>query len=286
MGSSGVVGFSALRVVVFTRVRLGCRWVHPESLGSHGFALGVVGLIRGRWVHSCSPWGRWVYPGLLGSLDFVVGFSRVHACVRWVHPWSLCSLGLALVSLGSLGSLGFVLGVVRFMQGRCVHSGSRSGSLGSSGVVRFTQVRAGGVGFTSVRAGGRWVHPGSLGSVGFALGVVGFIRGRWIPSGSPWGSFGSLGGRWVQVVGFTWLLSVGRCVHPWSFRSLGFSLGVVGYIRGRWIYSGSLCGPLSSSGVVGFTRFRPRCHWVHPGSLDSLGFALGVVGFILGRWVH
>ena len=30
----------------FTRVRLGCRWVHPESLGSLGFAFAVVGFTR------------------------------------------------------------------------------------------------------------------------------------------------------------------------------------------------------------------------------------------------
>ena len=62
------------------------------------------------------PGGRWVHPGLFGSLVFalgVVGFIRG----RWIQPVYLGSLRLAL------------------------------GSLGSSGVV----------GFTRVRAGGRWV---------------------------------------------------------------------------------------------------------------------------------
>ena len=63
---------------------------------------------------------------------------------------------------------------------------------------------------------GRWVHPASLGLLGFAPCVVEFIPGRWILSSSRWGSLGSSG-----VVGFT---SVGA--------------GVVGFIRDRWILSG------------------------------------------------
>ena len=69
-------------------------------------------------------------------------------------------------------------------------------SLGSSGVVRFTLVRL----------WGRCVQPGSLGTFGFALGIVGFNRGCWF--------------------------------HPVSLGSLGFSLGVVGFIRGHWVHSG------------------------------------------------
>ena len=52
------------------------------------------------------------------------------------------------------------------------------------------------VGFTRVRPGGRWVHPGSLGSLRCALIIVGFIRGRLVHSGSPWGSLGSSGLVW------------------------------------------------------------------------------------------
>ena len=51
----------------------------------------------------------------------------------------------------------------------------------------FTGVPAGGVWVHSVRLDGRWVHAGSLSSLGFALGVVGFIRGRWVHSCSPCG---------------------------------------------------------------------------------------------------
>ena len=43
---------------------------------------GVVGFIRGRWVHCCSPWGLWVHPGSLASLGFIRG-----RWVRWGLPW-------------------------------------------------------------------------------------------------------------------------------------------------------------------------------------------------------
>ena len=42
------------------------------------------------------------------------------------------------------------------------------------------------VGFIRVRTGYRWVHLGSFGSLGCALGVVGYIRRRWVRSGAPW----------------------------------------------------------------------------------------------------
>ena len=119
MGSSGIVGL--------TRVRRWYRWVHPRLFGSLGFALGVVGFIRGRWIHSGSRW----------------------------------------VSFGSSGVVG-ITRVVGFIRGRWVYSGLRWGLLGSFSVVVFTPVNA----------GGRLVHPGSLGSLWFGLGVVGSIWGR------------------------------------------------------------------------------------------------------------
>ena len=81
---------------------------------------------------------------------------------------------------------------------------------------------------------GRLIHPRSLGSLGCAMGLVGFIRGGWVHSGVPWGSLGSffsfgslgsalgaLGSCWSlgssEVVGFTCVRYVGRCVHPGSF---------------------------------------------------------------------
>ena len=61
-----------------------------------------------------------------------------------------------------------------------------------------------------MRPGERWIHSRSLGSFGCDLGVVGFIKGRWVHSGASWGSLGSFG-----VVGF-----------------IGVHTGVVGFIRG------------------------------------------------------
>ena len=49
------------------------------------------------------------------------------------------------------------------------------------------------VGFVEItRVHAEVVHPVSLGSLGFALGVVGFIRDLFVHSGSRWGSLGTL----------------------------------------------------------------------------------------------
>ena len=79
-----------------------------------------------------------------------------------------------------------------------------------------------------MRSERRSVHQGSLGTLGGALVVVGFIRGR--------------------------------LVHPGSYI-----LGVVGFIWGRWVHSGSHCGSLGSSGVVGFIQGCPGGRYVHLG---------------------
>ena len=114
-----------------------------------------------------------------------------------------------------------------------------------------------------MRSRGRWVHPGSLDSLGFALA----IRIHWVHSGWRWDTLGSSG-----VVGFTQARPGVRWVVPGSLNSLGFALGssgvvgliplaveVVGYIRGRCVRSGSPFGSLGSLGVV-------WCTWVCPGN--------------------
>ena len=73
-----------------------------------------------------------------------------------------------------------------------------------------------------MRSGGRRVRPGSLGSLGCVLGVVRYIRNRWVNWGAPWGSSGSSG---VIAV-----CTLGRRVIPGSLGSLGCALGVVGFI--------------------------------------------------------
>ena len=80
------------------------------------------------------------------------------------------------------------------------------------------------------------------------MGVVGFIRGRW--------------------------------VHPESQGSLGLELGVVGFIWCRWVNSGARWGSLGYSVVVRYSEVHNGRSFVQPGSLGSLGFALGIFGFI------
>ena len=72
--------------------------------------MGVVSLIRGRWVHWRDPWG------FLGSVT-VVGLTRTCPRGRLVHPWSL-------------GSFACTLSVVDFISGRMVNSRAPWVSLG------------------------------------------------------------------------------------------------------------------------------------------------------------
>ena len=152
---------------------------------------------------------------------------------------------------------------------------------------------------TRVHPGARWVHPGPLGSLGFALGVVRIISGRqlgsldfamgvvgfflspWVNSGWPWGSLGSSGVRGITPVGtgFRW-------VHPGTLGLIRLALGVIGFIQDRGVHSFAHWVSLGLSEVFGFTRFRPGDRSVHPGSLDSsadCGLTLVCSG---GRWVH
>ena len=130
-------------------------------------------------------------------------------------------------------------------------------SLGSSEVI----------GFTPACPTGGWFQPVSLGLLAHALGVVGFIRDRWVNSRRH-------GVLWVYPGSFT--RPTGLFVHSGSLGSLA---------RSWW--------SLGSSGVVGFTYAGPAGRWVHPGcrwvpprSLGSLVRALGVYGLIRCRWVR
>ena len=199
--SSTVAGISGVRPV--------CRWVHPGPLRSQEYALsassgksGVAGFT------GMSHWGRRVHPGTLRSPRRslgVVGLIRGR-CVLWDTPWD------RVVHQGSLGSLKCVLVVVRFIQ--CLWI------------------------FIGVRPGGRWVHPGTLGSPGSPLGVVGLILemrpvGRrvhpgWL--GAPWGSSGS-----SAVNEFIRVRPVVLRVHPGSLDSLGCAFVLVGFMQSRWV---------------------------------------------------
>ena len=229
--------------------------------------------------------------------------SRVHPVGRWVHPMS---------SLGSLGSLGCALGVVWFFRGRWFHSRA---PLGSFGLLGFTRVCAGRslgssrgvgffrvvVGFTPLRSWVRWVQSGrpwlSLGSLSYALYFVTFIRGQPLCSLSV--SVGSLG----CARGVIRVRNGGLWVDHGSLGSLKCTLGVVRFIQGRCFH---LCAQrliqgrcvhldaplesLGSSGVVRFTRVRS---W---GSSGAVRFShvrpwvcwvhLGIVRFIRGQCFH
>ena len=168
-------------------------------------------------------------------------------------------------------------GVVGFIQGRCVRSGTTWGSLGSFVVVGFIWVRPGGVcvhsgtidPFESSQGVGCRIHSGKFGcALWFILvrpGVGWYIRCRYVHSCAPWGSLGSL-----------WFIRVCPGGH-------GCALVVVGFILGRCVHSDTPWGSLGSFEVVGFMWVR---RWVHSGSLGSLGCPVGVVGFIGGLWVR
>ena len=83
-------------------------------------------------------------------------------------------------------------------------------------------------GFTGMRPGDRPVHLGSLGSMGHALEVVGFIRGRSAHWGAPWWSWGSSG-----YAVFTGVRLGSRRVYPGSLGSIGYTLGGVMCILGH-----------------------------------------------------
>ena len=117
-------------------------------------------------------------------------------------------------------------------------------------------------GFTEVRSGGRRVLPGSLGSFGCTLVVVGFIRGCLVHSGPPCAFLSSSG--------------------TGAFF-LGCALGIVRFIRG---HSAAYWGSSGSSCVAGFIEVRPGDRRVYPGSLGLLRCVLTVVGLIWGRLVH
>ena len=67
---------------------------------------------------------------------------------------------------------------------------------------------------------------------------------------------------------------------------LEFTLGIVRFVRGRWVHWGAPCGTSGSFGVVEFIGVRSGGRRVRSGSLDSYLCALGVVGFVRDRWVH
>ena len=136
------------------------------------------------------------------------------------------------------------------------------------------------VGFIHARSGGYRVHFGSSGSLGCALGVVGFHCVH---------SYASK--AWSFSIRFVGFIRSGP-----EFRRIGSILtrmrlqGWLGYLRRAMYVIGFIrvhvAAPWGSSGSFGFIQARPVCRRVHSGSLGSLWRVLGVVGFIQLRWVY
>ena len=145
---------------------------------------------------------------------------------------------------------------------------------------RCSSLSSGIAAFIGVRTWCLWVHPVSLGSLGCAMGVIGFIQGLWVHRGRPCVWLGSSEVRWVYC-------GAGLSLAAWI---IGVRLGV------STIDLGSLCTFGSAMGVAGFIGLHSGCHQVHPVSLCSLGCALGllgtvgctleVMGFSRALWIH
>ena len=74
-------------------------------------------------------------------------------------------------------------------------------------------------------------RSGSMGSLRCAIGVDGFIRGRWLVKDAPWWLSGSSG-----VARFIVVRPRGRLVPPGSSEC---ALRLVGLIRGRCVHRGA-----------------------------------------------
>ena len=187
----------------------------------------------------------------------------------------------------------------------CIHWGApwwTSGSVigGSSGSFEVA-------GSIWVCPGGRPVRLGCLGSLDCALGDIGFVWGRWVLWGAPWGScllevagciwcalravrfvlgvFVHWGAPWESagsfgVVRFIGKRPAGRRVRLGSLGSLGCALSVVRFLWGRWVHWGTPRWSSGSFGDAGFIGKRPWARQVRSGSLGSFGCALGFVGFV------
>ena len=212
------------------------------SLGSLGCALGIVGFVRCRAAHWCTPWssGSFAVSGFIGKRPGgsfgVAGFIGVRPGGRRVRfgvaAFIVLRPGCRKVRSRSLGSLGCALVFVGLVGGSRVHWGSPWGSSGSFGVAR-------------VHPGGHRDRSGSLGCLVCALGIVGFGHGGGVRSG------------WLGLLG----CPGGRRFRSESLGSLGCVLGDVGFVRCRWVHCCAPWGSSGSFGIAGYIGVRPRVRW-------------------------
>ena len=252
------------------------------SWGSSG-SLGCVRSIPvrpgGRWVrsvHSCAPLGSSGSFRCVPSIPVCPGGRLFPSFTFCPFP---CALGVVrfipvrsvhyAASWGSFGAFSCALGVVGFGQ---VHYRALWGSPGSLVCVLSFAVCPGGRGIHSgaipPHHGSGWVNSSSCGPFPCTLGLVRFLRVRWVHSRVPWG----------------------RRFLPASFGPLPCALRVVGFVRIRSVPAGVHSpAPWWLSGSFGCFRSIPEARWsipVRPGCsrVRSVSFgpflcALGLVGF-------
>ena len=220
------------------------------------------------------PEGHRVGSGCLERALAVIGFAEFIGVVSLGRSGHWSALRGCSVPLVSLGSLGYALDFVRCPR---VNWGVPFRVIG---FVRCATLCSFGVaGFIGVRPGGRRVRSRSLGSLGCALRVIGFVRGCWVRRVCRLvrsvslgfalgtlvlsGSLRSLGCA-QRVIGFAGFIVVPPGVRSMSLRSLGYALVVVGFVRCRSVHWGAPWGSSASFGVAGFS---PEGRQVRFGSL-------------------
>ena len=236
--------------------------------GLLGVRTGDVGFIRGRCVHQGVSWGFWLHWGSLGYLF-----------VPW---WLSCSFGVDgfIVVRPSVSCALFGLGmfVRRFI---VVRPGLRRVLWLNWEAPSVSSCLFGVHWFIGVCTASRRVLSGSLGSLRYALGVFGFVRGRWVHWCTSWRSSRSFGDcefirkrpgsrygllRWT--LGFVWFVP-GHWIHwgaQWrSLERLVYAERIVGFVRSSRLHWGA---PWVSSSSFGVTRFIA----VSSGSFRFAGF--------------
>ena len=227
-------------------VRPGGRWVISGAFGSFPCALGFVGFVGVRSVHTREPWGWRVRSCAFGSYPCAIGW-RVRSC--------------------AFGPLPCDLVVFVFVWERSVDSLAPWVSSGSFECVRSTPVVPG-------------FRSGTFGQFPYAVEVVGAVLICSVHSRAPWvvsGSFGLF--RITPVRPCVRSIPVrpgGRRVRSGDFGPFSCALGVVGYVRsilvrpmGRQVRSCATCTLPCVLGIVGFVFVRSvhsRAPWESSGS--------------------
>ena len=143
------------------QVRHGDRRVHTGALGPFPCALGVVGFVPVRSVHSRAPCGS---SGSFGYVRSIPVRPRVRPGAFRAFPHVLVVAGVVWV--------------------RLVHS---SAPWGSFGCVRSIPVSPGDRSVRSVRFRVPWGSFGFVWSIHLRLGLLGFVLEHSVHSRAPWG---------------------------------------------------------------------------------------------------